>query len=160
MLHVLLLTIAVATLAWILPWRDLKLWRAAIILVVCTAIPFIVYEKRGFSDGLAAKQALHDFDYNTDELHLVRAQEHLDKHIGKHPDDALAYVILGRLHFSAHDYADSADAFAVAYETYEHDQDLWVEYAAALYLAQSEDEVLGDLLKKIAKAQGAKNKHE
>lgn len=149
MLHISILLIAILVLAWILPWRDLKVWRASIILLVFGGAAFIAYEYRGYSDGLATKQALAVFDHQPSEKNLTKVHSHLAKHIEKHTDDALAYVILGRLHFAEKNYSDAADAFAVAYKDYEHDPDLWIEYAAALMLGGSDPDTLSDLVKKL-----------
>lgn len=149
MLHLILLTLSIAILAWILPWRALRLWRAAIIMAVAVSIPFVVYDYSGYSDGLATKQALHVFDDAPNEDNLEKIHSHLAKHIDKHPDDGLAYVILGRLHFAEQKYDRSADAFAEAYKQYEHDEDLWIEYAAALYLSQTDNDTLNELMQKI-----------
>jgi cytochrome c-type biogenesis protein CcmH/NrfG len=151
MLHLILLSLALVILAWILPWRRLRVWRAAIILLVALSIPFIAYEYQGFSDALKTKQALKQFDAQPNEENLETAQLYLQKHLAYHVEDGLAHVLSGRLYFAAQDYKEASDAFATAYQQYQSDEDLWVEYAAALLLSGHNPEQLNAIMQKIKK---------
>ncbi len=153
MLYAVLTTFALVVIAWVLPWRIVGLWKSSALLLLCMSISLYAYYERGYSDGYNTKMALELFDQDPNQENLNQVHHLLAQHIQKHEEDALAYVILGRLHFASGEYPQAVSAFSRAYEDYPDDEDLWLEYAAALYFAESDPATLNELIKKMGASQ-------
>ena len=71
------------------------------------------------------------------QKNLVQATTKMVKHLQRNPDDLRGWTLLARTYLSQERYADSASAFAKAYQLSDGDPELGVGYAEALSLVEN-----------------------
>jgi len=71
------------------------------------------------------------------QKNLVQATTKMVKHLQRNPDDLRGWTLLARAYLSHGRYADSASAFAKAYQLSDGDPELGVGYAEALSLVEN-----------------------